>query len=137
MLRVFPMIGAAAMILTGSAIAEVNVEYGQEYEETYLLICERDHSHRVCSCGMTTLQEKVWIQAFRRGDRAPSQCVLRAVADGDACRRPCRLLRGCRGRNQRLGPPFLSVRNSAGTAGRLYVFGLNVAGFSVGLGVSF
>jgi hypothetical protein len=64
MLRVFPMIGAAAMILTGPAIAEVNVEYGQEYEEAYLLMCESDHSYRVCSCGMATLQEKVGFQRF-------------------------------------------------------------------------
>ena len=64
MLRVFPMIGAAAMILTGSAIAEVNVEYGQEYEEAYPLTCERDYSHRVCSCGMTTLQDKVGFKRF-------------------------------------------------------------------------
>ena len=64
MLRVFPMLGAAAMILTGPTLAEVNVEYGQEYEEAYLLMCERDHSHRVCSCGMAALQDKVGFERF-------------------------------------------------------------------------
>jgi hypothetical protein len=64
MLRVFPMIGAAAVILTGPALAEVNVEYGQEYEEAYLLMCERDNSHRACSCAMATLQEKIGFQRF-------------------------------------------------------------------------
>jgi hypothetical protein len=64
MLRVFPMIGAAAMILTGPAIAEVNAEYGQEYEESYLLMCERDNSYRACSCAMAALQEKVGFLRF-------------------------------------------------------------------------
>jgi hypothetical protein len=64
MLRVFPMIGVAAMVLTGPAIAGVNLEYGQEYEEAYLLACERENSSRACICGMEALEHKVGFTKF-------------------------------------------------------------------------
>jgi len=64
MLRVFPVVGAVAMIMSGSAFAGVNLEYGQEYEEAYLLMCERENSPRVCSCAMTALEEKVGFTRF-------------------------------------------------------------------------
>ena len=63
MFRVFPVI-SAAMVVAGSAFAGVNLEYGQEYEEAYLLVCERESSPRACSCSMAALQEKVGFTRF-------------------------------------------------------------------------
>jgi hypothetical protein len=64
MLRMFPVISAAAMLVAGSAVAGVNLEFGQEYEEAYLLMCERENSPRVCSCSMAALEEKVGFTHF-------------------------------------------------------------------------
>jgi hypothetical protein len=60
----FPVISAAAMIVAGSAVAGVNIEYGQEYEEAYLLVCERENSPRACSCSMEALEQKVGFTRF-------------------------------------------------------------------------
>ena len=64
MLRTFSVISAAAMAVAGSAFAGVNVEYGQEYEEAYLLVCEKEHSPRVCSCSLEALERKVGFDRF-------------------------------------------------------------------------
>lgn len=64
MFRVFPVISAAAMIVAGSAFAGVNLEYGQEYEEAYMQVCEQENSQRACSCSMAALEQKVGFTRF-------------------------------------------------------------------------
>jgi hypothetical protein len=51
-------------LVSGAANAVVNLEYGMEYEEAYMLSCTRDHSPRACSCSMVALEEKVGFTRF-------------------------------------------------------------------------
>jgi hypothetical protein len=50
--------------LIGSAGAEVNLEYGQEYEEAYLQFCTRGASASACTCSMEALETRVGFQHF-------------------------------------------------------------------------
>jgi hypothetical protein len=56
---------ALSVALIGSAAqAGVNLEYGQDYEEAYMLACEQDNSRRACSCSMEALEERVGFTRF-------------------------------------------------------------------------
>jgi hypothetical protein len=57
---------AIAAVTAGHANAGPNIEFGQEYEEAYLLACESDrqNSHRTCVCSMEALEQKVGFTRF-------------------------------------------------------------------------
>jgi hypothetical protein len=56
------LLGAA--LVSGAANAGPNLEYGQDYEEAYLLTCTRENSARACACSMEALEEKVGFTRF-------------------------------------------------------------------------
>lgn len=75
-----------AALISGAAYAGANLEYGQEYEATYLQSCSRDNSPSACSCSMVALEEKVGFPEFaeevvRHGDDFLERSTLAVLAN--------------------------------------------------------
>jgi hypothetical protein len=72
-------------LISGAANAGANLEYGQEYEATYLQSCARDNTPGACSCSMVALEEKVGFTEFaeevvRHGEDFLEQSTLAVLA---------------------------------------------------------
>jgi hypothetical protein len=62
-MRIAKLASVIALLAT-PAIADVNLEYGEEYETAYLDQCTREHSERACRCAMEGLQDRVGFITF-------------------------------------------------------------------------
>jgi hypothetical protein len=52
------------VLVASPSLANVNLEYGHEYETAYLAQCTAEHSARACACSMERLQEAVGFEQF-------------------------------------------------------------------------